>query len=79
MSTLPAPPADGFCAQAWEHTAGLQRAIVEHPFNTALADGSLDSAFGNGGIATLEVSGAARGIAVQSDGKIVVAGAAARP
>ncbi|MDA3646402.1 thiaminase II [Saccharopolyspora indica] len=42
MSKLPAPPADGFCAQAWERTAGLQQAIVEHPFNTGLADGSLD-------------------------------------
>ncbi|MER7079776.1 thiaminase/4-amino-5-aminomethyl-2-methylpyrimidine deaminase [Saccharopolyspora kobensis] len=42
MSKLPAPPADGFCAQAWAHTAGLQQAIVEHPFNTGLADGSLD-------------------------------------
>jgi thiaminase/transcriptional activator TenA len=41
MSTLPAPPAGGFCAQAWERTAGLQQAIVDHPFNKALADGSL--------------------------------------
>lgn len=42
MSTLPDPPADGFCARAWAHTADLQQAIVEHPFNAALADGSLD-------------------------------------
>ncbi|MCI2416154.1 thiaminase II [Saccharopolyspora sp. K220] len=42
MSKLPAPPADGFCAQAWEHTADLQQAIVEHPFNAALTDGTLD-------------------------------------
>ena len=42
MSTLPAPPAGGFCADAWERTAELQRAIVWHPFNVALADGSLD-------------------------------------
>ncbi|GAA0524402.1 aminopyrimidine aminohydrolase [Saccharopolyspora subtropica] len=42
MSKLPAPPADGFCAKAWAHTADLQQAIVEHPFNTALADGTLD-------------------------------------
>ncbi|MER7015950.1 thiaminase II [Saccharopolyspora sp. NPDC000359] len=42
MSKLPEPPADGFCAQAWAHTADLQRAIVEHPFNAALTDGTLD-------------------------------------
>ncbi|MGW1681150.1 thiaminase II [Saccharopolyspora sp. NPDC002376] len=42
MSKLPTPAADGFCAQAWEHTAELRKAIVEHPFNTGLADGSLD-------------------------------------
>lgn len=42
MSKLPDPPADGFCAQAWEHTAELQQAIVEHPFNVALTEGSLD-------------------------------------
>ncbi|MDI2030904.1 thiaminase II [Saccharopolyspora sp. TS4A08] len=41
MSTLPAPPAGGFCAEAWDRTAGLQKAIEEHPFNVALADGSL--------------------------------------
>ncbi|CAM00621.1 thiaminase /4-amino-5-aminomethyl-2-methylpyrimidine deaminase [Saccharopolyspora erythraea NRRL 2338] len=42
MSKLPAPPADGFCARAWARTADLQQAIVEHPFNAALTDGSLD-------------------------------------
>ncbi|MGW3467355.1 thiaminase II [Saccharopolyspora sp. NPDC000995] len=42
MSKLPAPPADGFCAEAWALTADLQQAIVEHPFNTALTDGTLD-------------------------------------
>ena len=42
MSRLPDPPAGGFCARAWERTAELQRAIVEHPFNAALAEGSLD-------------------------------------
>lgn len=42
MSRLPEPPPGGFCAKAWEHTAELQQAIVEHPFNTALADGTLD-------------------------------------
>lgn len=42
MSRLPAPPADGFCARAWEHTAELERQIVAHPFNSALTDGSLD-------------------------------------
>ncbi|MEV6227218.1 thiaminase II [Saccharopolyspora shandongensis] len=42
MSKLPAPPADGFCAKAWAHTADLQQAIVEHPFNAALTDGTLD-------------------------------------
>jgi thiaminase (transcriptional activator TenA) len=42
MSTLPPPPADGFCAKAWQHTLRLQQAIVDHPFNVALTDGSLD-------------------------------------
>ncbi|MBB5153164.1 thiaminase II [Saccharopolyspora phatthalungensis] len=42
MSKLPAPPADGFCARAWANTADLQQAIVEHPFNAALTDGTLD-------------------------------------
>lgn len=42
MSTLPDPPADGFCAKAWAHTADLRQAIVDHPFNVALTDGSLD-------------------------------------
>lgn len=42
MSKLPDPPADGFCAKAWDHTAKLQQAIVDHPFNVALTDGSLD-------------------------------------
>lgn len=31
-----------FCAGAWQHTERLQRAILEHPFNAALADGTLD-------------------------------------
>ena len=35
------PAPDGFCAGAWAHTASLQRAICEHPFNRALADGTL--------------------------------------
>jgi thiaminase/transcriptional activator TenA len=42
MSTLPAPPDGGFCARAWDRTEKLQQAIVEHPFNVALTDGSLD-------------------------------------
>lgn len=42
MSKLPDPPAGGFCAGAWKHTAELQRATVEHPFNAALTDGTLD-------------------------------------
>lgn len=42
MSRLPEPPAGGFCARAWEHTAELQRAVVEHPFNAALTAGTLD-------------------------------------
>lgn len=32
----------GFCDKAWQHTADLQDAIVAHPFNAALADGTLD-------------------------------------
>lgn len=42
MSRLPDPPADGFCAKAWAHTADLQQAICDHPFNAALTDGTLD-------------------------------------
>ncbi|GAB3299247.1 thiaminase II [Parasphingorhabdus pacifica] len=42
MSTLPTPTPDGFCARAWKRTADLREAIVEHPFNTGLADGTLD-------------------------------------
>ena len=42
MTTLPAPTEGGFCARAWERTEKLQQAIVEHPFNVALTDGSLD-------------------------------------
>lgn len=38
---LPEPDPDGFCAAAWAHTAELQDAIVRHPFNLALADGTL--------------------------------------
>lgn len=42
MSVSTDSAADGFCAKVWEHTAELQRAIVQHPFNTGLADGTLD-------------------------------------
>jgi thiaminase/transcriptional activator TenA len=31
-----------FCAQAWEHTARLQEAMLELPFNVELAAGTLD-------------------------------------
>jgi thiaminase/transcriptional activator TenA len=31
----------GFCAHAWEHTEKLQRAMLEQPFNTELASGTL--------------------------------------
>jgi len=31
-----------FCADVWARTAELVRAIHEHPFNTALGDGTLD-------------------------------------
>ncbi|MBE9374447.1 thiaminase II [Saccharopolyspora sp. HNM0983] len=41
MSTLPPPAEGGFCARAWARTERLQRAVVQHPFNAALADGSL--------------------------------------
>ncbi|GAB2755716.1 thiaminase II [Salinifilum aidingensis] len=41
MSNLPPPTPGGFCARAWDRTAALQDAIVQHPFNAALADGSL--------------------------------------
>lgn len=31
-----------FCADVWQRTERLQQAILEHPFNRALADGSLE-------------------------------------
>lgn len=34
--------ASTFSAAAWERTASLQKAIADHPFNIALADGTLD-------------------------------------
>lgn len=42
MGGLPEPEPGGFCDRAWQHTHDLQRAIVEHPFNLALRDGSLE-------------------------------------
>lgn len=42
MSSLAAPNSGGFCEQVWKETAGLQRAILQHPFIRALADGSLE-------------------------------------
>lgn len=42
MSALGRPAPGGFCEQVWAETADLQAAIVGHPFNVALADGSLD-------------------------------------
>lgn len=33
---------ESFCAAAWEQTFALQEAICSHPFNLALADGTLD-------------------------------------
>jgi thiaminase/transcriptional activator TenA len=35
-------PSPDYCRLAWEKTAGLQQAICEHPFNQALAEGTLD-------------------------------------
>ncbi|MGH9095659.1 MAG: TenA family protein [Acidimicrobiales bacterium] len=32
----------GFCSTAWERTSALQQAICDHPFNRALAAGTLD-------------------------------------
>lgn len=49
-----------------------------------LTDGSLDPSFGAGGLATIDASGiaftdAGKDVAIQADGKIVVAGFAAKP
>ena len=35
-------PSPDFCGLAWKRTASLQQAICEHPFNVALAEGTLD-------------------------------------
>lgn len=35
-------PVADYCGLAWERTAALQQAICEHPFNVALAEGTLD-------------------------------------
>jgi thiaminase/transcriptional activator TenA len=32
-----------FCADVWTETAQLQQAILDHPFNRALSDGTLDT------------------------------------
>ncbi len=43
MTTRNAAAAPGhFCEQAWSSTAALQERIVSHPFNEALAAGTLD-------------------------------------
>ena len=42
MSVLEAPAGGGFYADVWARTAPLQDAIVAHPFNQALAAGTLD-------------------------------------
>jgi thiaminase (transcriptional activator TenA) len=34
----------GFCAHAWRHTERLRQAMLEHPFNRELADGTLTAA-----------------------------------
>jgi thiaminase/transcriptional activator TenA len=39
-STAPDVPVS-FCAAAWDRTAALRQAICDHPFNRALADGTL--------------------------------------
>jgi thiaminase (transcriptional activator TenA) len=42
---MPSPEVivDSFCRTAFSRTAALQQAICDHPFNQALADGSLDA------------------------------------
>ncbi|MCK6460614.1 MAG: hypothetical protein L6Q95_12065 [Planctomycetes bacterium] len=67
-----------------ERTTGKGKPKTEYVRMVAIArlasDGSADTTFGTGGRVLTEVSGtsesAARGLAVQSDGKIVVAGSA---
>ena len=52
-------------------------ALLGSSSNLAMAQaGSLDATFGNGGIVTTPNTSDGRGIAIQSDGKIVVAGQA---
>src|SRR5579875_609517 len=41
MTTALLASPGGFCDLAWQKTAALQQAICDHPFNKALADGSL--------------------------------------
>jgi thiaminase/transcriptional activator TenA len=41
MIYLPPPDSGGLCERLWSATAGLRQAIVEHPFNRGLADGTL--------------------------------------
>src|SRR3954451_6761205 len=31
----------GFCHHAWQHTVNLQQAVLVHPFNEEVADGTL--------------------------------------
>ena len=43
MDPTPSEPAgSAFCAGAWHHVRSLVDAIVDHPFNRALAEGRLD-------------------------------------
>ncbi|WP_269661337.1 calcium-binding protein [Streptomyces cinnabarinus] len=64
-------PADGRIVLAGSNGAGGNFAVLR--YNT---DGSQDTGFGSGGVATADFGGgdSVRGVAVQSDGKIVAAG-----
>ncbi|CCK27797.1 hypothetical protein BN159_3418 [Streptomyces davaonensis JCM 4913] len=64
-------PADGRIVLAGSNGAGGNFAVLR--YNT---DGSQDTGFGTGGVATADFGGGdtARGVVVQSDGKIVAAG-----
>src|SRR5512146_128669 len=68
---------EAIAIQSWDGKiveAGTLSNTSEYGVIRYNADGTLDPGFGNGGIVALGISGYARAVAVQPDGKIVVAG-----
>lgn len=81
FDTVAIQPADGKIVAAGSVGVGATRDFAVARFNP---DGSLDTGFGSGGTATVDVSGTndidgARAMALQADGKIVLSGESGAP